>query len=211
MSEEAAVRGALCKAGATLAARGLSPGTTGNLSQKLDDGRFIVTPTNASLGDLSPERLSLLSPEGDHVAGDPPTKEAFLHLAMYGERPDARAIVHLHSTYSVAVSCLAGIDPADALPPLTAYFVMRIGRLPLVAYHPPGDTSLADAVALLARDHHAVLLANHGPVVAGTSLQAAVSAAEELEETARLFLLLRGENVRLLDAEQVSELRRRFG
>jgi ribulose-5-phosphate 4-epimerase/fuculose-1-phosphate aldolase len=116
----------------------------------------------------------------------------------------------LHSTHSVAVSCLDGIDPHDCLPPLTAYYVMRVGRLPLVPYHPPGDESLASAVDKLASNHHAVLLANHGPVVAGTSLEAAMYATEELEETAKLYLLLRGSKTRPLTPEQVEELRRRF-
>ena len=130
---------------------------------------------------------------------------------MYEGRADARAVVHLHSTHSVAVSCLSEIDPQDVLPPITAYYVMRVGRLPLVPYFPPGDSKLAEAVRPLVGRHHAVLLANHGPVVAGTSLSAAAGAIEELEETARLFLLLRGERVRYLTAEQVEELRARFG
>ena len=140
------------------------------------------------------------------ISGDPPTKETFLHRAMYEERPQASAVVHLHSTYSVAVSALADIDTANVLPPITAYYVMRVGRLPLVAYHPPGDLSLAAAVRRLAGKHHAVLLANHGPVVAGTSLDAAANAIEELEETAKLFLILRGSKVRLLTDEQVAAL-----
>ena len=144
------------------------------------------------------------------LAGDKPSKEAFLHLAMYRERPSAKAIVHLHSTYSVALSCLADIDPADVLPPITAYAVMRVGKLPLVPYFRPGDLALAEAVAKLAKAHHAVLLANHGPVVAGKELDGAVYAAEELEETAKLHLLLRGCDVRLLTAEQVTELHQAF-
>ena len=129
---------------------------------------------------------------------------------MYRERAAARAVVHLHSTYSVAVSCLADVDPADVLPPMTAYYVMRVGALPLIPYYPPGDPDLAEAVRRLAGKHHAVLLANHGPVVAGNSLEAAVNAIEELEETAKLFLLLRQEKTRFLTPEQVAEVRRRF-
>jgi ribulose-5-phosphate 4-epimerase/fuculose-1-phosphate aldolase len=129
---------------------------------------------------------------------------------MYGARPGSGAVVHLHSTHSVAVSCLDGIDHANCLPPITAYYAMRIGRLPLVPYYPPGDETLAEAVGALAGKHHAVLLANHGPVVAGTSLSAAQDAIEELEETAKLFLLLRGERLRLLTDAQVAELERRF-
>jgi ribulose-5-phosphate 4-epimerase/fuculose-1-phosphate aldolase len=154
--------------------------------------------------------LSKFDGEGRQVSGGKPTKEAFLHFCMYGERPDARAVVHLHSTHSVAVSLLADVDPHDALPPLTAYFVMRVGRLPLAPYFPPGDESLAKAVGALAGEHHAVLLANHGPVVAGTSLENAQYATEELEETAKLFLMLRGQKIRPLTPTEVSDLRARY-
>jgi ribulose-5-phosphate 4-epimerase/fuculose-1-phosphate aldolase len=166
-----------------------------------------MTPTNFSLGRLDPARLAKLDANGKLVSGEPPTKETFLHRAMYSERPQAGAVVHLHSTYSVAVSALADIDAADVLPPITAYYVMRVGRLPLVGYYPPGDPALADAVQRLAGKHHAVLLANHGPVVAGSTLDAAANAIEELEETAKLFLLLRGSKVRLLTDEQVAALK----
>ncbi len=211
MSEEARARDNLVATGKSLFDRGLTFGSTGNLSLRLDDGSWLMTPTNASLGALDPARLSKLDPEGRHVGGDAPTKEAFLHVEMYRQRCDARAVVHLHSTHSVAVSVLADIDPADVLPPITAYYVMRVGTLPLVPYYPPGDPALAGAVSALASRHHAVLLANHGPVVAGTSLEAATYATEELEETARLFLLLRGQAIRTLTPDQVAELRRRFG
>jgi ribulose-5-phosphate 4-epimerase/fuculose-1-phosphate aldolase len=144
------------------------------------------------------------------VDGDPPTKESFLHIVMYEQRVDCRAVVHLHSTHSVAVSVLDDIDPEDALPPLTAYFVMRVGRLPLVPYFAPGDKALAEAVGALAGKHHAVLLANHGPVVAGSSLANAQYAAEELEETAKLFLMLRSHKIRPLTPDQAADLRARF-
>ncbi len=208
--DESAAREAICRLGASIFTRGLTFGSSGNISQRIEDG-WLMTPTNASLGELDPARLSKLDPEGRLLSGDPPTKEGFLHRVMYEGRSDAGAVVHLHSTHSVAVSCLAEVDPADVLPPITAYYVMRIGRLPLVPYFPPGDTRLAEAVRPLVGKHHAVLLANHGPVVAGTSLAAAAGAIEELEETARLFLLLRGHRVRLLTPEQVDELRARFG
>lgn len=211
MSEESKARDALVATGRSLFGRGLTFGTTGNLSVRLADGSWLMTPTNVSLGALDPGRLSALDADGRHVGGDAPTKEAFLHLEMYRQRPDARAVVHLHSTHSVAVSVLDDIDPDDVLPPITAYYVMRVGRLPLVPYHPPGDMALAGAVSKLASRHHAVLLANHGPVVAGTSLEAATSATEELEETAKLFLMLRGQAIRTLTPDQVAELRRRFG
>ncbi|GBD48521.1 3-oxo-tetronate 4-phosphate decarboxylase [Methylopila sp. Yamaguchi] len=207
MSEETKLRDKLCACGASLFRRGLTFGSTGNLSVALPDGGWLMTPTNASLGDLDPARLSRIDADGRHIGGDKPTKEAFLHRVMYGKREEAKAVVHLHSTHSVAVSCLDGLDCANCLPPITAYYVMRVGRLPLVPYHAPGDEALAADVEKLAGEHHAVLLANHGPVVAGTSLDAAMYATEELEETAKLYLLLRGQRVRPLTCEQVEELR----
>lgn len=209
MSAEAKQREALSASGASLFERGLTFGSTGNLSLQMDDGGWLMSPTGSSLGSLDPAKISRLDRAGQLTSGDAPTKEAFLHTTMYAQRPDARAVVHLHSTHSVAVSCLDGIDPDDVLPPITAYYVMRIGKLPLVPYFPPGDRALADAVGKLAGKHHAVLLANHGPVVAGTSLSAAMDAVEELEETAKLFLMLHGRPLRLLTSEQVAELRRR--
>lgn len=209
-TSESALRERICTCGASLFRRGLTFGTTGNISVKLPDGGWLMTPTNASLGELDPARLSRLDADGVHVGGDKPTKEAVLHRAMYAQRPTCEAVVHLHSTHSVAVSCLDGIDAHDCLPPITAYYVMRVGRLPLVPYHPPGDESLAAAVEALAADHHAMLLANHGPVVGGTSLDNAMAATEELEETAKLFLLLRGSPTRPLTAQQVDDLRRRL-
>ena len=204
------LREKLCACGHSLFARGLTFGTSGNLSVRLPDGGWLMTPTNISLGDLDPARLSHLDETGRVVSGDAPTKEAFLHLSMYRKRPQCEAVVHLHSTHAVAVSCLCGLDVSDCLPPLTAYYVMRIGRLPLIRYFPPGDQALAQEVEAVATTHHAVLLANHGPVVSGTSLDAAMSATEELEETAKLFLLLRGEKISPLTTAQVEELRQRF-
>ena len=206
-----AAREAICRLGHSIFTRGLTFGSSGNISVRVQDGGWLMTPTNASLGELDPARLSRLDEHGTLVSGDAPTKESFLHRAMYDGRPDAGAVVHLHSTHSVAVSCMADVDPSDVLPPITAYYVMRIGRLPLVPYFPPGDVRLAEAVRPLVGRHHAVLLANHGPVVAGTSLAAASGAIEELEETARLFLMLQGHRVRHLTPEQVDELRTKFG
>ncbi|RMI39833.1 3-oxo-tetronate 4-phosphate decarboxylase [Streptomyces triticirhizae] len=187
----------LVATGRSLFDRGRTHGSTGNLSVRLPDGRVLVTPTGASLGALDPEALAVIDREGRHLAGPRPTKEAFLHAAVYRARPEAGAVVHLHATHAVAVSCLADVDPADALPPLTAYYRMRVGRLPLLPYHAPGDLALGPLAEAAAADHHAFLLANHGPVVAGPSLAAATDAAEELEETARLHLLLHGHRVRL--------------
>lgn len=189
--------------------RGLTHGSTGNISARCADG-WLLTPTGSSLGRLDPARLSKLDWNGRLLAGDPPSRENFLHLAMYEERPRSGAVVHLHATHSVAVSVLADTHADDALPPLTAYYVMRIGTLPMAPYHAPGDPALAAAVRRLAARHHAVLLANHGPVVAGSTLAAAADAIEELEATARLHLLLRGEKTRPLDATQVAELRLRY-
>jgi 3-dehydro-4-phosphotetronate decarboxylase len=203
-------REAICRLGSSLFARGLTFGSSGNISVRLDDG-WLMTPTNVALDQLDPARLSRLDADLRLMSGDPPTKESVLHRVMYEGRKDAGAVVHLHSTHSVAVSVLADIDPADVLPPLTAYYIMRVGRLPLVPYFPPGDSALAEAVRPLVGRHHAVLLANHGPVVAGTSLSAAAAAIEELEETAKLHLLLHGHRTRPLTAEQVEVLRARYG
>lgn len=210
MSAEAKAREALCETGRSLHARGLTHGSTGNLSVRLDQG-FLMTPTGASLGNLDPARLSLLDDQGQLISGDAPTKEHFLHRAVYEERPEARAVVHLHSGYATAVSVLEDVNPDDVLPPLTAYYVMRVGSLPLVPYYAPGDLALADAVRARARQHHAMLLANHGPVVAGTSLASATDAVEELEATARLHLTVHGMRCRCLSPDQVADLRKRFG
>jgi ribulose-5-phosphate 4-epimerase/fuculose-1-phosphate aldolase len=206
---ESQTRDQIAEMGRSLFDRGLTFGSTGNISVRLDDG-WLMTPTGSSLGNLDPARIAKLDLTGKHVDGDAPTKEAFLHTTMYECRPNAGAIVHLHSTHSVAASCLHDIDPTNVLPPLTAYYVMRVGVLPLIPYFPPGDLDLARAVREMASDHHAVLLANHGPVVAGISLEDAVYATEELEETAKLFLSLQGMKTRPLNEDQVAELRRRF-
>lgn len=206
---DAALRERICRLGKSLFDRGLTFGSTGNISAR-DEGGWLVTPTGASLGNLDPAKLSRLDPKGNHVGGDAPTKETFLHRSVYDSRPKSGAIVHLHSTHSVAVSCLKDINHKNVLPPLTAYYVMRIGTLPLVPYFPPGDLNLAKAVAEMASDHHAVLLANHGPVVSGKGLEDAVYATEELEETAKLFLMLRRETVSPLNSEQVNDLKWRF-
>lgn len=195
----------IARFGKSIFDRGLTAGTSGNISMKVADG-WLMTPTNSSLGELDPSSMSHLSFDGKLVSGHPPTKEAFLHRAMYDMREDCAAVVHLHSTHSVAVSCLADIDHHNVLPPITAYYAMKIGTLPLIPYFKPGDLRLADAVKALAGKHHAVLLANHGPVVAGTSIDAAVAAIEELEETAKLFLLLDGHRVRHLTPQQLEEL-----
>jgi ribulose-5-phosphate 4-epimerase/fuculose-1-phosphate aldolase len=201
----------ICRFGRSLFERGLTPGSSGNISLRLDDGGWLVTPTNASLGFLDPARLSRLDAQGRLTSGDAPTKEVPLHSALYATRAPARAVVHLHSTHAVAVSMLPEIDPRTTLPPMTAYYVMRVGQTALVPYYRPGDPAVADAIRGLAGRYSAVLLANHGPVVAGDSLEAAVFAIEELEETAKLYLLLRGVNPRQLTPQQVDDLVSVFG
>ena len=210
MTDLARVRDEIARVGASLFDRGLTPGSSGNISVRLPEGGWLMTPTNICLGAIDPARLSHFDATGRHVGGDAPTKEAFLHFSMYAERPDAQAVVHLHSSHATAVSILADVDPADVMPALTAYYIMRVGRLPLVPYFAPGDPELAHAVKALASRHHAVLLANHGPVVAGTSLLNAQYAVEELEETAKLFLMLQNHALRILTPEQIADLRRRF-
>ncbi len=208
---ETRIREDICRFGRSLFERGLTPGSSGNISVRLDDGGYLVTPTNASLGFLDPARLSRLDADGRVVSGDAPTKEVPLHSALYQTRGGARAVVHLHSTHSVAVSMLPEIDPRAALPPMTAYYLMRCGATALVPYYRPGDPAVADAIKGLAGKYSSVLLANHGPVVAGDTLEAAVFATEELEETAKLYLLLRGLNPRFLSPEQIADLVKVFG
>ncbi|MGE5157455.1 MAG: aldolase [Gemmatimonas sp.] len=208
---ETKIREDICRLGRSLFERGLTPGSSGNISVKLDGGGYLVTPTNASLGFLDPARLSRLDASGKLLSGDAPTKEVPLHSALYQTRGAARAVVHLHSTHSVALSMLPEIDPRAALPPMTAYYLMRCGATALLPYYRPGDPAVADAIKGLAGRYSTVLLANHGPVVAGDALEAAVFAIEELEETAKLYLLLRGLNPRYLSPEQIADLVKAFG
>ena len=205
------LRDQICRLGRSLFERGLTPGSSGNISVRLDDGGWLVTPTNASLGFLDPARLSRLDAKGRLVSGDAPTKEVPLHTALYETRSGAQAVVHLHSTHSVAVSMLPEIDPRAALPPMTPYYLMKCGATALVPYYRPGDPAVADAIKGLAGKYSSVLLANHGPVVAGDTLEAAVFAMEELEETARIYLLLRGLNPRYLSPQQIADLTKVFG
>ena len=208
--DESRTREEICRFGRSLFERGLTPGSSGNISVRLDDGGWLVTPTNASLGFLDPANLARLDAERKLIGGDRPTKEIPLHAALYETRGDARAVVHLHSTHAVAVTLLPEIEPqktgVSALPPLTPYFLMKCGSVAMLPYYRPGDPAVADAIRGLAGKHSSVLLANHGPVVAGDSLDAAVYAMEELEETSKLYLLLRGLNPRHLSPAQVSDL-----
>jgi 3-dehydro-4-phosphotetronate decarboxylase len=207
LSEETKVRDEIASIGKSLFDRGLTFGSTGNISARLSNGNLILTPTNVALDNLEPSELSCTDPNGIHLSGSKPTKEAYLHGCMYCRNKNFAAVVHLHSTFSVALSILDEVNQSDALPPLTAYYAMRVGSLPMVPYYPPGDPALARAVAALAGNAHAVLLANHGPVVAGKTLRDAQYAIEELEETAKLYMLLRGIAIRPLTSEQANSLR----
>ena len=209
--DESRTREEICRFGRSLFERGLTPGSSGNISVRLNDGGWLATPTNACLGFLDPANLARLDPGGRLIGGENPTKEIPLHAALYDSRTSARAVVHLHSTHAVAVTMLPEIDPIDALPPLTPYSVMKCGSVAMLPYYRPGDPAVADAIRGLAGRHSSVLLANHGPVVAGETLEAAVYATEELEETAKLYLLLRGLNPRYLSPDQVRDLVKHFG
>jgi len=206
---EQEIRKLITVLGKSLFDRRYTAGGSGNISVRIDDG-ILTTPTNSSMGRLDPDRISKLDPEGKHLSGDKPSKESRLHLAVYRSRPQAGAVVHLHSPYAVAVSCLEDIDSEDTIPPLTPYFVMRIGKLPLVPYFPPGDKGLVEAVAKVACEYKAVLMAHHGSIVTGQHLEDAVYSAEELEETARLFITLKQLNCRALNDQQVAELLRKI-
>lgn len=210
MNPETRQRDEIALFGKSIYDRGLTFGSSGNISVRTEDGGWLMTPSGSCLGRLDPARIAKIDKAGNHVSGDKPTIETPLHMAMYEMRAKSNAIVHLHATHSVAVSCLKEVDPRNVLPPITAYYVMKVGTLPLVPFIPPGSVDLAKAVKELASDHHAVLLANHGPVVAGKTLADAAYATEELEETARLYLMLRGMDTRFLTPEQVSDLKARF-
>lgn len=208
---ESKLREDICWQAASIFNRGLTGGASGNISVRTEDGGLLVTPTGSSFGRLDPARLSRFDAAGNHIGGDKPTKEMPLHSAFYETRKSAGAVVHLHSTHSVALSMLPDNDPDCLLPPLTAYSIMRLGKVRLLPYFRPGDPAMGDAVRGLAGKRSAVVLANHGPVVAGKDLDAAVYAVEELEETAKLALLLRGQwAVGLTDA-QIADLVRTYG
>ena len=208
---EIAQRELLVSLGASLFARGFSVGSAGNISVKVADG-YLMTPTNSSLGRLEAAQISKLDRNFQHVAGDKPSKEVFMHRAFYDARPEAGAVVHLHSSAATAVGCLPDVDPENPIPPLTPYFVMRVGRrMPVVPYYRPGDPAMGPAIQQAAMTARAVLLANHGPVVSGATLLDAVYAAEELEEAAKLVLMLRGAAPRLLTPAQVEDLLGTFG
>jgi len=209
--DEAATRALLVELGASLFARGFSVGSAGNISVRLADG-YLITPTNSSLGRLDAAGISKLDLGWNHIGGQKPSKEVFMHRAVLTARPQAGAVVHLHSTHATAIACLAAVGESAPIPPLTPYFVMRVGRsLPVLPYHRPGDPAMEDCIHQAAKTARAVLLANHGPVVSGATLRDAVAAAEELEEAAKLALLLRGQDARALTPAQVDDLLTTFG
>jgi len=198
----------LVELGASLYMRGYSVGGAGNISLLLPDGTVMATPTNSCLGRLTERNLSIADMAGNHLSGSKPTKELPLHLAVYAAKPECKAVVHLHSTYVTALSCLDGLDPQNALRPFTPYYVMKVGQLPTVPYYKPGATELGAEAAKIAGNTNAFLLANHGSVVCGSSLVEAVNSAEELEETAKLYFLLlaSGKSIRHLSDKEIAEL-----
>ncbi|MFD1790807.1 3-oxo-tetronate 4-phosphate decarboxylase [Ochrobactrum teleogrylli] len=211
MSEEARLRESICLMAKSMFDRGLTGGSSGNISARLSDGRLLVTPTGSSFGNLDPARLALFDSEGKFVGGDKPTKEMPLHAAFYETRAaKTGAVVHLHSCHSVALSMLPDVDPDNMLPPLTAYSIMKLGKVKLLPYFIPGDPAMGDAIRGLAGKRSAVMLANHGPVVAAKDLEAAVYAVEELEETAKLAILTRGLKPNMLTEAQIRQIVDKF-
>lgn len=190
--------------------RGYSSGGAGNISLKLPDGNILATPTNSSFGDLNADELSKVSMQGELLSGQKASKEVLMHLAMYRQRAHCGGIVHLHSPWLTALSCLPGIDPENALPPITPYYVMRVGKLPVVPYIRPGSPIIAEHVEKLAAEHNAILLANHGPIISGKTIREAVFNAEELEETAKLYFMLKPFGMNTLTQENVEELNATF-
>ena len=206
MSAEARLRECLCDLAASLFRRGLTHGSTGNISARCEDGGLLVSPTGTSFGRLDPARLARFDATGRQIGGDPPTKEMALHRAFYDTRDGTGAVVHLHSCHSVALSMLPADDAQNWLPPLTPYAIMQLGKVTLLPYFRPGDAAMGDAVRGLGGKRAAVMLANHGPVVAGLTPEAACNAVEELEATARLALMLRGLPAQMLDGAQIADL-----
>ncbi len=210
MSSESALREQICMLAKSLFDSGLTHGSTGNISARTSDGGLLVSPTGTSFGRLDPARLSLFDATGAHVSGDQPTKEMPLHTAFYDTRSTAGAVVHLHSCHSVAWSMMPDVDADDFLPPLTPYAIMQLGQVKLLPFFLPGDPAMGEAVRGLAGKRSAVMLANHGPVVAGKDVEAACNAVEELEATARLAMLLRGTSARALNEDQVQAVVKGF-
>lgn len=210
MGKDVKLREQICLLAKSMFDRGLTGGSTGNISARTDDGGLLVSPTGTSFGRLDPARLSRFDAAGRLIDGDEPTKEMPLHAAFYDTRSSAGAVVHLHSCHSVALSLLDTPDSDDFLPPLTPYAIMKLGKVTLLPFFLPGDPAIGDAVRGLAGRRAAVMLANHGPVVAGKDVEAACNAVEELEATAKLALLTRGMSPNALNDEQVRAVVSRF-
>lgn len=207
--DERRQRDEICRWGESLFRRGLTAGSSGNLSARVEDG-MLVTPTGVHLGGLEPRNLTLIDDQGQRISGEAPTKEVPFHAAFYAARPKAGGIVHLHSVYGTAISCLKDVDPCSAISPVTPYSVIRLGDVPVIPYTRPGDKEAGKTIWEYAKTHAAVLLGNHGPVVSANDLESAVYAAEELEATARLMLVLHGRDYRTLSEQEVRELRQAF-
>ncbi|WP_298919227.1 aldolase [uncultured Roseobacter sp.] len=203
---EAALRELICLLAKSMFNRGLTGGSTGNISARTEDGGLLVSPTGTSFGRLDPARLSRFDASGRLIEGDPPTKEMPLHAAFYDTRSTAGAVVHLHSCHAVALSLMPDADADDFLPPLTPYAIMKLGKVALLPFFRPGDPAMGQAVRGLAGKRSAVMLANHGPVVAGKDVEAACNAIEELEDTARLAMMMRGIESRQLTPAQIGDL-----
>jgi ribulose-5-phosphate 4-epimerase/fuculose-1-phosphate aldolase len=209
----AALRDEICRVGASLHARGYAHATAGNISVRTDGG-FLITPTDACLGNLDPARLSRVDSHGEHTDGDRPSKTLELHRQIYEADPEARCVIHTHSTHLVALTLMGVWSPDDVVPPITPYFVMKVGHVPLVPYHRPGDPAVARAVAERIRAMRAagtairaVMIDRLGPNVWHRSPSEASAVLEELEETARLWLMTRAAP---LSIEQIEELRQQF-
>lgn len=210
MTQESHLREMICTLAASMFDRGLTGGSSGNISARTPDGGLLVTPTGACFGRLDPARLSRFDAKGAHIGGDAPTKEMPLHSAFYDTRSAAGAVVHLHSCHAVALSMVQDTDADNFLPPLTPYSIMKLGKVKLLPVFLPGDPAMGDAVRGLAGKRAAVMLANHGPVVSGKDVEAACYAIEELEDTARLAMLTRGLPLRPLSEDQVRDVVTRF-
>jgi len=210
MNEASKMRDQIATLAKSIYDRGLTSGSTGNISARLSDGTILMTPTGSSMGFLDPARISHLAKDMTLLSGDAPTKEIPLHTAFYDTRSETGAVVHLHSCHSVALSMMPDTDPDDVIPALTPYPIMRLGRVKLLPFFLPGDPAMGEAVRGLAGKRSAVLLANHGPVVAGRDLEAAVYAMEELEEGAKLAMLTRGMDRIGLSPESIAALRLKY-
>ena len=210
MSSEAHLREQICLLARSMFERGLTGGSSGNISARTGDGGLLVSPTGTSFGRLDPARLSRFDPSGKLIGGDQPTKEMALHSAFYDTRSTAGAVVHLHSCHAVALSMMPGIDADNFLPPLTPYSIIKLGKVKLLPFFLPGDPAMGEAVRGLAGKRSAVMLANHGPVVAASDVEAACNAIEELEDTARLAMLVRGHDARMLDPNEVAAIVEKF-